>query len=188
MPKFPFLLLDADVIIAAHEFGVWDKLVERCSITITRTVVEDEVRYWTDDKGMCHVIDLDKHIQEGKISCVDVPLSLVDKFCKKFGPAYLDQMDPGEAESLAFLYYSDEEWRIASGDGIVFRSLGCLALSEHGISLEEIIQKIGLTCDVSQKYQFTKKYRVNLTKKGEQEAIMGMGLKPGARKMKSVSP
>jgi hypothetical protein len=176
MPKFRLLLLDANVIIAAHELGIWSKLVEGCSITITRTVVEQETYYWRDEQGIPHEIYLEGYIQEGKINCVDVPLAEVKSFLQKFDPTY--KMDLGEAESLAFLYYSSEKWLIASADGIVFKVLGRLGRPDQGISLEEITQKIGLTCNFDKKHgHYTKDFRLRLTKQGQQDGITGMGLK-----------
>lgn len=174
MPKFQLLLLDANIIIAAHELGIWQHLVQECSVTITRTV-ESEAKFWEDQKGRHHPIDLDSDIKEGKINCVDVPVSAVDSFIQRFDPTYLDRIDPGEADSLAFLFRSNENWCIASADGIVFKILGCLGRSEQGISLEEITQQIGLTCKFDKHY--TKDFRIRLTKQGRQDGITGMGLK-----------
>ena len=174
MPKFQLLLLDANIIITAHKLGIWSKLVERCSVTITRTV-ESEADHWQDEKGQFHSIDLSGDIEKGKISCVDVPLSQVGSFLQKFDPTYLDRMDPGETDSLAFLFHSKENWLIASADGIVFKILGCLGRPDQGISLEEITQKIGRTCKFDR--QYTKKFRLSLTKQGQQDGITGRGLR-----------
>ncbi|MHC4115282.1 MAG: hypothetical protein ACYSSL_08190 [Planctomycetota bacterium] len=177
MPKFRFLLLDANIIIYAHELGIWDRIVERCSITITKTVVEDETYFWRDKQGVPHQINLDNYINYGKINCIDVPLSQVESFLKKFDPVYLERMDPGETDSLAFLYYHlEEKWLITSADGIVFRILGRLGLSDRGISLEEIVQKIGSTCNFDRAQRYTKKFRLSFTKRGEQDNITGTGL------------
>ena len=174
MPKFQFLLFDACIIIGAHELGVWDSLIQQCTVTITSTV-NQEADFWYDAHGERHEVNLNKDISAKKINCVNVPLSQVSDFCKKFGPTYLDRMDPGEAESLAYLSFSREHWLIASADSHVFKVLGSLGLGERGISLEEILQKIGLGRDVDWKYsmEFQKKY----TMKGEQDGITGLGLK-----------
>ena len=175
MPKFPLLLLDANVIIFAHELSIWSQLTEKCTITITRTVVDDEAYYWRDKQGIPHTIDLNRYIEEEKINCIDVPLAQVDSFRQKFGPTYLDRLDPGEADSLAFLYYSQEKWLICSADGIVFKALGCLRLGEQGISLEKILQQIGLTRELDEQHKhYTEAYRLKLTKMGQQEGITGM--------------
>jgi hypothetical protein len=174
MPKFPLLLLDADVIICAHELGIWQKLADRCKITTTRSVV-DEADFWYDDNNTQHPIELSTDLRNGIVDCVDVPMSQIDAFRRKFGPMYLDRMDPGETESLAFLYPSSEKWLICSGDAIVFKVLGSLGLAEQGISLEEVLQKIGLTCALDEEHQhYTKAYRLRLTKLGQQESITGM--------------
>ena len=172
MPKFQFLLLDAGIIIGAHELGVWDSLIQQCTVTITSTV-NQEADFWYDEHGERHEINLSEDINTKKINCVDVPLSQVSDFCKKFGPTYLDRMDPGEADSLAYLSFSNQHWLIASADSHVFKVLGYLGLGEQGISLEEILQKVGLGREVHWKYRmdFRKKY----TLKGEQDGITGLG-------------
>ena len=81
-------------------------------------------------------------------------------------------MDDGEAESLAFLFNSREEWLLTSSDEIVFKTLGVEGRSEQGISLEEILQKIGLSRSML-KAQFTKQFRLNVTKKGQIDQITG---------------
>ena len=176
MPKSQRLLLDANVIIYAHELRVWSQLIEKCDITITLTVKEQETYYWRDQTGIPYPIDIDVYINEGKINCVCVPLKHVDSFKNLFGPHYLDRMDPGESDSLAFLYYSSDEHHICSSDGIVFRILGALAMADRGISLEEVLQQKGLTRSIDQ--QYTKAYRLSLTDKGQAEGITGMALKP----------
>ena len=142
MPKFPRLLLDANIIIFAHELRIWSQLTENCTITITRIIAEREAQFWPDQQGKAHKIRLNEYVQKGKINRVNVPPAQFDAFRQIFGPTYLDRMDTGEAELLAFLYHSQKKWLICSADGIVFKTLGCLGLAEQGISLEEILQQI----------------------------------------------
>jgi len=175
MPKFQLLLLDAGVIIAAHELGIWSRLINKCTISITRTVLEQVTYYWRDERDNPYQIDLSNDIVEQKIQIIDVPLDQVKIFRLKFDPTYLDRMDPGETDSLAYLCHASEQWLILSGDGFVFRILGRLARSDQGISLEEILEKIGLGRAV--KWQFTKEFRLKYTKQGEQDSITGQGLK-----------
>lgn len=178
MPKFPHLLLDANIIICAHEFDIWPQLTENCTITTTRTVANQEARFWRDQKGKDHRIDLNEYIQKGKINLVDVPLAQFAVFRKMFGPTYLDRMDTGEAELLAFLYHSGKSWFICSADGIVFKTLGCLGLAKQGISLEEILQQIELICELDEQHkQYTKIYRLRLTEMGQQEGNSGMAFR-----------
>lgn len=169
------LLLDADVIIIAHEIGVWDKLVEMCSVSVTETIIT-EANLWFDEDGGQHVIDLESYVKQGKIESISVEFSKVRRFRKRFSPAYLDRMDPGESETLAFVDSSDDEWLYCSGDAIVFNVLGCLAKGHQAISLEEVLRQCGIGIpsrgDLA---HLTKEYRERHTLMGEQDSITGKG-------------
>ena len=161
--KFRLLLLDANVVIYLHELGLWDKFTDNCDVTLTRTVVDEVLSY-----------DLGPDIKEGRIRCIGVSDKNVNKFLDKFGPTYLDRLDPGEAESLAYLMDSSEEWLISSSDEIVFRTLGLLQRADQGISLEEILHQTGLgRSDIAK--QYSKQFRLNVTKKGQIDNITGFG-------------
>ena len=174
MPKFRFLLLDAGIIIGAHELGVWDHLIQKCAVTVTRTVKDQETYYWSDEQDIGHEIDLMRDVEGGRINCVDVPLSQVGEFRKIFDPTYLDRMDPGESDSLAFFFSKTEEWFIASADSIVFKVLGCLGLGERGVSLEGILQQVGLGRNVKE-WKYTEEFRRKYTLKGQQDGLTGLG-------------
>ena len=90
------------------------------------------------------------------------------------GPVYFDRLDPGEAESLAFLMNSRDEWLISSSDEIVFKTLGLEGRSEQGISLEEILDKIGMTRS-NLSVQYTREFRMNVTRKGQIDGVTGFG-------------
>jgi hypothetical protein len=174
MPRFQRLLLDTNAIVLAYELRVWEELTERCEVTITNTVKE-EVYYWRDKGDIPHSINLDDYTEQGRINCISVPFSQLDSFAKKFSPFYLDQMDPGEADSLVFLYYAEEKWFLCSSDAIVYKVLGLLGKGEQGISFEEVLQEIGLGRQLEWKH--TKDFRSKYTLKGEQNGITGMGLR-----------
>lgn len=172
--KLKLLLLDADVIILAHELGIWDRLVKTCKISVTETVI-DEANMWFDEDEGSHQIDLAPLVKKGDVECVAVPLSEVLRFRKRFNLVYLDGMDPGETESLTLLESSDEKWMFCSGDAISFKILGCLAKGDQGVSLEEVLQTCGLSISGAKDLgHHTKAYREKFTRKGEQDGFMGM--------------
>jgi hypothetical protein len=112
MPKFELLLLDANIVIYLHELGLWRTVIERCTVTLTQTVV-DEVKYLlsadpaeVQDSMIADSINLQTEIQDGKIQCTDVLPSIVREFKQRFDPSYLDKLDPGEVESLTLLFHS----------------------------------------------------------------------------------
>ncbi|AQT67222.1 hypothetical protein STSP2_00365 [Anaerohalosphaera lusitana] len=150
--------------------GLWEKVAERCDITITSTVAEDEVDFWEDEAGERHYIDLN----ESSFKQVDVPLDSVIQFKSRFLGDYFERLDPGEVESLTYLCSSKEHFLICSGDSIVFRILGLIARSGQGISLEELLSKIGLGRQLE--WRNTKDFRIKYTKLGEQDSVTGTGL------------
>lgn len=175
MPRLRLLLFDANIVIELHKIGLWEKVIELCDVTLTKTVAEDESEYWEDDYEQRHYFNLHDEIGSGKINCITVSHEQLEALFKKFSPVYLDRLDPGEAESLAVLISSDEDWLISSSDGIVFRVLGNIGLPDQGISLAEVLQKIGLTYP-GLRFHFCQEFRHKMTLKGQQEGITGMGL------------
>ena len=174
MQRLQFLLLDANVIIKLFELGIWSAAVEKCDFLIARTVVEHEAEFYFDDEGQ-EAIDLDDDIQNGRIQVVEVSADDLSSFLQRFDALYLERLDPGEAESLAYLAGSNDPCLICSSDAIVFRVLAQLGLPEQGMSLEEILQSIGLGRTLPK--QFTKAFRQQWTRRGQEEKIRGLGLK-----------
>jgi hypothetical protein len=172
MKKLSLLLLDANIVIKLFEADLWDAVISRCELLLTETVVDEANYYETDDEQ--HPIDITSHLEAGQVRMVDVEPSQVKAFIDKFDPTYLERLDPGEAEALTYLNGSSDPCSICSADSIVFRALGRLRLSERGVSLEEILQKIGMGRSLDWPYQ--KAFREKYTAQGTKDAIQGFGL------------
>jgi len=171
MKKFRFLLLDAGPIIKLFELGIWDEFISRCDVTVCRTVAE-EAR-WASQELEDIRIDLEREEQEGRIRVVDVELSVVKAFYDKFDALYQAVIHDGEKETLAFLDSVSERWLVCAGDKAVFRVLGLLGKAEQGISLEEVLEQIGLGRHLD--WPFTKRFRNKFTSSGQTDAIQGGG-------------
>jgi hypothetical protein len=180
MKKFRFLLLDANVVIHLFELGLWEQFLEKCDVLLAQTVAEREARFFFDKDGQQHGIDLSRDIAEKCLTIVEVTPPDLKGFFDRFDPSYLDRLDPGEAESLAYLVESKDPCQICSSDAIVFRVLAQFALEERGLSLEEILQRIGLGRSLPR--QFTKQFRAQWTTRGQEERIRGTGMKPDDRR------
>jgi hypothetical protein len=172
MKKLRLLLLDANVIIQLFKIGIWGRLVEQCDIHLAQSVV-GESQFYENDVGERSYISLEQDIASNKISVFDLPISNLIDFKKQFDRIYLDRLDPGECESLAFLCLSDQTYMICSADAIVYRILGNLNRPEQGLSLEEVLTIIGLGRALPR--QFTKSFRISNTKQGQQDSIQGKG-------------
>jgi hypothetical protein len=169
MKKYPLLLLDAGPIIKLFELGIWDKFLQSCDVTISRTVVPE--LKWASQKLEDIRIEIEPYEGKGLIQIVDRDAAVVGSFYSMLGPAYKDmiEQDDGEVATLEFLLASSEKWLLCSGDGPVFRLMGSLGRGEQSISLEEILDKIGLRQGILE-WPYTKKFRLEKTRQGQIEA------------------
>jgi hypothetical protein len=157
MKRFQFLLLDAGPIIKLFELGLWGKFIEQCDIVITRTVIEEAVHI-----GQCDFLNyidfpFEEADKQGLIKIVDMPFSAVQSFLRDSTIGMKYAIDPGEAETLAFLSNSPENFILCTADGSVFSALGILDKGESGISLEELLKKSGLSTSHKLEWRFSNK-------------------------------
>ena len=173
MPKSKLLILDANVVIELHEIGLWAAVVEKYEVHLSRIVAEEEVRYFHGSRRD-EVISLAGDLRAGRVHVFDVETEGIRRFRNRFEPTYFERLDPGEAESLAFLLLSDQSFLISSADSIVYKVLGNLRIGEQGISLEEVLRQIGLgRSDLD--WQYTKRFRDKYTSEGQRDSITGYG-------------
>lgn len=179
MPKLKLLILDANVVIYLHEHELWQAVLERCEVHLSGIVIDDEVRFYPGTE-YDEVIDLSPDVDAGRIQRFDVPVSEVKVFRDQFDPVYRGDLDPGEEESLAHMLHAAKDFLISSGDAIVYRILGNVNRGDAGISLEEVLQKVGLSRG-NLPWQYTKAFQERYTRVGQQEAIQGLGRKQSGR-------
>jgi hypothetical protein len=179
MKRWSFLLLDANVVIALFKADIWDKVVELCDLHVAETVI-GEAHFFEDDAGVRHDFDLGAYVAEGRIKKFSVPPLDVKRFVDSFDPTYIEKLDPGEAESLAYMDTLTAECSICSADALVYRVLGNLDKAERGASLQEVLDKLGLTRPLAA--QFTKAFRERWTSAGSMEALQGRGRRQGRKK------
>jgi hypothetical protein len=175
MKEFPFLLLDAGPIIKLFELGIWDKFIQKCDVTISRTVAEDEVVFAGKEYDK-EYIDFGLKTWEGKglIKIFEAEPSDVKVFYETHSLKGKYRIDPGEEEALTFLYKHSKDWKLCSADGPVFSVLGFLAKTEQGISLEEVLQAVGLSRELE--WRYTKRFREKYTRMGQVDSIQDRGL------------
>lgn len=175
MKKLRLLLLDANVVIELFRLGIWDRFIDVCDVHLSGIVIEDEALFYEDRDGSPCYLQLPSYVEDGKITRFDVGASDIEAFVKEYGSIYLEKLDPGESESLAYLFSSSEEFTICSSDKIVFRVLGSRQLSHRGVSLEELLDQTGLGRPLRR--QFTKHFREDIAKQGFQEGFSGLAFK-----------
>ena len=171
MKKFQFLLLDAGPIIKLFELGIWDEFINRCDVTVCRTVAEEAK--WASRESEDIPINLESCEKDDRIRVVDTEVSVVQAFFSRFDLSYRAELHDGEKETLALLDTSPEPWRVCSADAAVFRILGVLGKAEEGVSLEEVLKQIGLGRSLEWKY--SERFRSKYTSLGQTDAIQGKG-------------
>lgn len=177
MPKLKLLILDAGVVIKLHEWNLWEQVIAKCDVHLSSIVAGFESKYYRVDGDDCKDIDVSRAIQDGKITVFEVTPADVLAFKNRFDASYFCALDDGEAESLAYLTSRPKlDWKISSGDAIVYKVLGNLNIVEQGIALEEILQQIGLSRKIND-FQCTRAFREQMTKVGSTDRIQGRGWK-----------
>ena len=167
------LILDANVIIAAHEFGVWDRIVETHGVFIPSVVIEAEVYFYKDPDGGHIPIDLRE--QEGKsitvISCTAEELAALSE---QVDSVTDQEIHPGEKEALVFLS-KNQDYTFSTFDHTAIQVLALLGFSDKGISFERLLKSCGVTKKLQ--YKHTEEfYNVHL-EQGRQNRIQGVGLR-----------
>lgn len=177
MSRLRLVILDANIVIYLHQLGIWSQVVDRCEIVLARTVAEQEVLFYEVDDER-HEIDLTTDVAASRVRVVDVLASEVVKFRSQFDPLYLEGLHVGETESLVHLALNPETGAsVCSADKVVFRVLPHLGLTDRGISLEELLAKVGLGRSVP--YMYSRAFREQWTRRGEQDWIGGIGTQRG---------
>jgi len=177
VPKLKLLILDAGVVIKLHEWNLWEQVIAKCDVHLSSIVAGFESKYYRVDGDDCKDIDVSRAIQDGKITVFEVTPADILAFKNRFDASYFCALDDGEAESLAYLTSRPKlDWKISSGDAIVYKVLGNLNIVEQGIALEEILQQIGLSRKIND-FQYTRAFREQMTKVGSTDRIQGRGWK-----------
>ena len=170
MTRSRLILLDANVVIALFEFGIWERVAARCGIVLARTVM-DEARFFDVD-GVREHIDWARWESGGLVDVRVAAAADVAAFCRRFDPTYYEKLDPGEAESLVIME-RESEASICSADRIVWRVLGNTSQIDRGISLEEVLRQSGLARTLPER--FSRRFRERWCRIGFEERLMGRG-------------
>ena len=173
--RFKLLLLDANVVIELFRQDIWEQVIAQCDVYLSRTVAEQEALFYEPEDAEKQYFDVLPYAEAGRITIFDVTACHVSRFRDRFDPSYAAKLDAGETESLIYLLDATDDALICSADGIVYRVLGNMLESDRGISLEEVLNRIGLSRSLD--YQFTAAFREKCKGRGFGEHMRGIGRK-----------
>jgi len=177
--KLPLVLLDANVIIEAHELQIWEPLIASCDLTIPSVVALQEAKYF-EVRGQRRSINLSAHIGQGKIKVLEADIAEIADLMRQFDPLFGESIDAGEQEALALMLANRcPEHRFCSADGCPLQALAMLDMSDRGISFEELLRLIGRPQKLED--HFTVAFLERHIKEGQRRRIQGDGLSPQSR-------
>jgi len=172
--KPQLILLDADIIIEAHELGIWDEIVKKVDIFIPSIIIQDQAKFFYTKHRNKVKIDLKSQVERGLIKELLTSVDELKQLSEKLNKMVLD-IHHGEKEALAFIFcHKNENYCFCTGDKSAIQALAMLDMKEKGISMEKLLKSIGLTKKL--KHHFMDKYFNDWLKKGAIRAIQEQGL------------
>jgi len=161
------LVTDTCVVIEAHRHGVWQALLDQCHVVLPATVVDEAIQVARQFDEFR--LRLEEEIEAGLVQSPSLDASSLQAVLARC-PGFPGKIDPGELECLAFVLDNpDQSAVVCSSDAVVFRYLGWLQMSESAVSLEEVLDALGLSRPLPKR--LSKAARVNWTQKGFTEAL-----------------
>jgi hypothetical protein len=172
--KPKLLLLDADVIVFAHELGVWEKIKNAYDVHVPATVIEIEVRFFTSKDGAKR-IDLQAQMSAGEIKRLEATGREVAETFSNFESSFLAALHDGEKEAIAILISQANPGLVfCTGDVIAIQSVAMLGLAGQCISFEELLEKAGLLRGIGRLMpSLSKKTHETHSEKGKNRRLTG---------------
>lgn len=136
------VLLDANIVITAHELGVWDWLVRVFHVSVPSVVVRTEaLRYRPLGQRRRPVpIDLPALVAAGSIQELTGTAEDIAHLLAAFDPSFVDSVHAGEAEGLALVANGKAgDAQYCSGDALAIQALAMLGFADRGVSFETLL-------------------------------------------------
>lgn len=170
------VLLDADVVIEAHELGIWQTLIERSKVLLPSIVVHDEALFFRRDiGGIPEGINLPILVQAGKVIEVAATIEEIVALRALFDRVFIETLHDGEIEALALLKAGKALGSLfCTGDAHAIQALAMAGMPERGISLETLLRSIGLGRRLRK--QFTEGFFKQNLRVGQVNRVTGQGL------------
>jgi hypothetical protein len=170
------VLLDANIVIRAHEISVWEKLIEKVQIIIPSSVVHEAHSLFSDEQGrLPEAIDLKKLVTEQKIEELSTSVEESAAFLSQFELLFQKGLHEGETEALSLIYLNKApDAFFCTGDAIAIHALAMINKSEQGISFESLLKTIGLQKSLS--WECTEQFFQRELEKGKIKLITREGL------------
>ena len=175
--KSKCVILDAMIIITAHELGIWLSLVDRLDIIIPSTIARDEALFFSrKEGGIPQDIDLSRLIQEKQIIEIGATIEVLADLQMVFDSVFIIGLHEGETEALALLKSGKAgDAFFCTSDVKAIQALAMIDKSDRGISFEKLLQSIGLAKSLPVHY--SQDFFRRAIKEGQNNRITGQGMR-----------
>jgi hypothetical protein len=172
------ILVDADVAVHLHEWGVWDAFVQANTV-YAGAIVLDEVARVMERKGAT-TTNLTMQVSQGKIMKVHCDANDWQCLQRRFDPVLGPDLHPGELEELCCLEEGlCGDAKFCTADKAALFALVLIGLGDRAVSLEEALCDCGLSRNLP--YQCTRDYKQKWLKRCSENRIRGIGLRKNRR-------
>jgi hypothetical protein len=153
MPKKPLIfLLDAGPVIRLHELSLWNDVIDRADLVVPGLIAREEVHFYTSPEGKKR-IDLGDQAAQNLIRVIDVDLVELAETQALFDASIRDSVHPGEMEALTVLrLWEGAVPGFCTADRLATIALCLLGFAETALSLEELLEHVGLGRTVGPKW------------------------------------
>ena len=174
------LMIDADVIIHVHAAGLWELIKGAYELYVPSIVLHDEVKFYVDELGQQHPIDLEGQAESGLITEVAATAEEMKLLEDRFTGDLVLGLHSGEREALALLLSGEyAQGRLCTGDRLAIEAVAALGFSSRAVSLEETLQETGHSLDrrlLTNTYLQRDNFK-SAIKAGQQRRMTGEGLR-----------
>jgi len=170
------LLLDANVIIKAHEIEVWNVLLRKADVAVTSIIAHEESLFFSKEAGLVPApISITAPIEQGAISELSASISDIARVRAVFDEERNMALHDGEVEAIAILYADESDSLLfCTSDKVAIRVLAMLGLSDSGVSFEEVLKATGLSKPLP--HEYCAEYFNRYIEKGKTARIQGEGI------------
>lgn len=174
------VLLDANVVIRAHELGVWEWLTRVFHVEVPSIVVRSEALHYHPLRQPRKKvpIDLPAQVQSGTVKELVGTAEDIARVLSAFDPSFVGGIHAGETEGLALILTGAAgDAQFCSGDALAIQALAMLGLAKRAVSFETLLG--GKKTVVPLEPQCTEDYLRRNLDIGREKRITGAGLRKG---------
>lgn len=172
--KSKLILLDAVIVIDLFELGYWNQIIQNYEIYLPSSVANLEANYYKDAYGTQISIELEHYLKNNQIKILTADNTHITNLESIFDSEF--KLDLGEKEALALMLTNDGSSQIfCTSDATAIYALAMLNMRNRGISLEELLNSIGIQSNKLER-QHKKRFFNECLQKGFEKRLRGEGL------------